>query len=321
MFGDWVSYGLLGLDDASRVGAAVQFFFDDITKIFFLLTTMIYIISFLRAALDSDRIRDFLNGKSRFAGYVIAAVFGAITPFCSCSSIPLFLGFTSAGIPLGITMSFLITSPMINEVAILLLGTLLGLKFTILYVATGLIAGIVGGIYIDLTRADRHLMPIGMKAVEFASAGPANRFDRITTKLTMKDRHSFAVQEVKSIIKRIWLWVFLGISLGSFLHGFVPDGFIADKLGTGSWWNVPSAVLIGIPLYANASGVIPVAQSLLAKGLPVGTTLAFMMSVVAASLPEFTMLRQVMKPRLLLTFFAMLLVFFTVAGWLFNIIY
>ena len=319
--GDWVSYSLFGFDPTGKIGNALQFFVDDTTKILFLLMTMIYIISFLRAGLDSDRIRTFLKGKSRFAGYVIAAGFGAITPFCSCSSIPLFLGFTSAGIPLGITMSFLITSPMINEVAILLLGSLLGMKFTVLYVVTGIVAGVSGGFFIDLIKAERHLMPIGKKAADFASANSNTKIDRIDSTITMRKRHDFALEEVKSIVKRIWIWVIAGISLGAFLHGFVPDGFIADKLGTGTWWTVPSAVAIGIPLYSNASGVIPVVQSLLAKGLPVGTALAFMMSIVAASLPEFTMLRQVMKPRLLLTFFAMLLVFFTLAGWLFNILF
>lgn len=323
LFGDWVSYSILGLSEESRVGAAVQFFADDTTKIFFLLTIMIYLISFLRAGLDTDKIRHYLNGKSRFAGYTLASGFGAITPFCSCSSIPLFLGFTSARIPLGITMAFLITSPMINEVAILLLGSLFGIKFTILYVATGLSAGILGGIFIDLIGAEKYLMPIGRKAADFAADETKSHIQtgKIQKSLNIKKRHDFALEEFKTIFKRVWIWVIVGVGIGSFLHGFIPDGFIESKLGSGSWWSVPAAVLLGIPLYSNASGIIPIAQSLLAKGLPMGTTLALMMSVVGASLPEFTMLRQVMKPKLLLIFFAMLLVFFTIAGWIFNLIF
>jgi len=321
LFGDWVSYSLFGLAEDSRIGAAVQFFADDTTKIFFLLTIMIYIISFVRAGLDTDRIREYLNGRTRFAGYTIASGFGAITPFCSCSSIPLFLGFTSAGIPLGITMAFLITSPMINEVAILLLGSLFGIKFTILYVITGLSAGIIGGIFIDLIGAEKYLMPIGRKAADFAADETREHIQtgKIQKTLNFKKRHDFALEEFRTIFKRVWIWIIVGVAIGSFLHGFIPDAFIESKLGSRSWWSVPAAVLLGIPLYSNASGIIPVAQSLLAKGLPVGTTLALMMSVVAASLPEFTMLRQVMKPKLLLIFFTMLLVFFTLAGWLFNI--
>lgn len=323
IFGDWVSYSLFGFTEESRVGAAVQFFADDTTKIFFLLTIMIYMISFLRAGLNTDRIRDYLNGKTRFAGYTLASAFGAITPFCSCSSIPLFLGFTSARIPLGITMAFLITSPMINEVAILLLGSLFGFKFTILYVITGLSAGIIGGIFIDLIGAEKHLMPIGRKAADFAADKTKEQIQlgKIKNTLNLKKRHDFAAGEFKTIFKRVWIWVIVGVGIGSFLHGFIPDGFIESQLGSGSWWSVPAAVLLGIPLYSNASGIIPVAQSLLAKGLPVGTTLALMMSVVGASLPEFTMLRQVMKPKLLLIFFTMLLVFFTMAGWIFNLVF
>lgn len=317
---DLISYRLLGLQSETRLGEAVHFFIEDVTKIYVLLTIMIYIISFLRAGLDTDRIRKFLSGKHRLAGYALASGFGAITPFCSCSSIPLFLGFTSARIPLGITMAFLITSPMINEVAILLLGSLFGIKFLLIYVITGLSAGILGGIFIDLIGAEKYLMPIGHKAVSMGETGREIPTESIEhRRLTMGERHRFAIHEFKTIFLRVWLWVILGVGIGSFLHGFIPEGYIENMLSGKEWWTVPAAVVVGIPLYSNASGIIPVAQTLLAKGLPMGTTLAFMMSVVAASIPEFTMLRQVMKPRLLLIFFLMLLTFFTLAGWLFNI--
>lgn len=314
---DSLTYRVLGLDPASQIAGSVHFFIEDVTKIYALLILMIYIISFLRAGLDTGRIRTFLSGKSRGVGYLFAAVFGAVTPFCSCSSIPLFLGFTAAGIPLGITMAFLITSPMINEVAVVLLGSMLGVRFMLLYVATGLAAGILGGLFMDLIGAERYLTPIGQRAANFAGAtGEQER--RISG---MRGRHEFAREELKTIFTRVWRWVLIGVGLGALLHGFVPESFISDHLGTGSWWSVPAAVLLGIPLYANASGVIPVIETLLQKGLPVGTALAFMMSIVAASLPEFMMLKQVMKPRLLIIFFLVLLVFFTLAGWVFNVIY
>jgi uncharacterized membrane protein YraQ (UPF0718 family) len=279
---------------------------------------MIYIIALLRAAVDTDRIRDYLKGKNRGIAYILAALFGSVTPFCSCSSIPLFLGFTSARIPLGITMAFLITSPMINEVALILLGSILGVKFMIFYVVTGLTAGILGGFFIDTIKAEKYLTPLGQQAKSFKTKDEPGMAPQ---KLSMKDRHVFAKDEVKSIVNRVWKWIFIGVGLGSALHGYVPEHFITDNLGKGNWWTVPGAVLLGIPLYTSASAVVPVAETLLAKGLPVGTTLAFMMSTVAASFPEFMMLKQVMKPRLLLIFFVMLLVFFTSAGWLFNAFY
>ena len=207
-------------------------------------------------------------------------------------------------------MAFLITSPMINEVALILLGSILGVKFMILYVLTGLSAGILGGFFIDTIRAERFLSPLGQQARSLKSEGDVQQ---TPVKLSLKDRHDFAREEVRTIVSRIWKWIFIGVGLGAALHGFVPEHFITDNLGRGNWWTVPGAVLLGIPLYSSASAIVPVAETLLAKGLPVGTTMAFMMSTVAASFPEFMMLKQVMKPRLLLIFFIMLLVFFTAA--------
>jgi uncharacterized membrane protein YraQ (UPF0718 family) len=235
--------------------------------------------------LNIERVREYLGGKNRIFGYFAAAAFGAVTPFCSCSSIPLFLGFTQARIPIGITMAFLITSPIINEVAIVLLGSLLGVKFMVCYVGVGILAGVVGGAFIDLIKAERYLTPLadsarGMNVAAGQSATEEN-------KMTLKDRHEFAADELKIIFARVWKWVLVGVGLGATLHGLVPESFVLKHLGAGQWWTVPSATLLGIPLYSNASGVIPVAETLLNKGLPVGTTLAFMMSTVAASFPEF----------------------------------
>ncbi len=313
---DWLVYSLIGLDRSSRFAGSLHFFIEDVTKIYVLLVVMIYLIALVRAGVDTERVRHFLMGKTRAAGYGLASLFGAVTPFCSCSSIPLFLGFTSARIPLGITMAFLITSPMINEVAVVLLGSILGIRFMVLYVITGMIAGILGGFFIDLIKAERYLTPIGQQA-----AGMDLEDDYTKSRLNLKNRHDFARSELKDIFSRVWKWVLIGVGLGAALHGFVPEELITGALGDGQWWSVPAAVILGIPLYANASGIIPVAESLLAKGLPVGTAMAFMMSVVAASFPEFMMLKQVMKPRLLVIFFLLLLFFFTIAGWIFNLVF
>ena len=322
-FADLIVYRLLGLTPGTRLGESVHFFFEDVSKIYVLLIIMIYIISILRSGLNTDKIKNYLEKRGRWAGYFIASGFGAITPFCSCSSIPLFLGFTSAGIPLGITMSFLITSPLINEVAVILLGSLLGVKFMVIYIVIGISSGVIGGLIIDLIKADRYLTVIGQKAVEQSHSSNENPdlTDFVDKISGFKYRHDFAVNELKTIFSRVWIWVIVGVGLGAAMHGFIPDNWILDHLGRGQWWSVPSAVFLGIPLYANASGVIPVVETLIRQGLPVGTAMAFMMSVVAASFPEFMMLKQVMKPQLLVIFFIILLTFFTLAGWILNIVF
>jgi len=316
LLADLVVYTWLKFPEGSRWAGSLHFFIEDVTKIFFLLLIMIYVIGLLRASLNTERIRVFLQGKNRFFGYFLGAGFGAITPFCSCSSIPLFLGFTQARIPIGITMSFLITSPIINEVAVVLLGGLLGIKFMIIYVVVGILAGVFGGIFIDAIKAERYLTSFAEKVHE--GSVELQEFEK--QKMTFIERHQFAKTELKTILSRVWKWVFIGVGLGALLHGFVPEEFITNNLGSGQWWSVPGAVLLGIPLYSNASGMIPIAESLLTKGLPVGTTLAFMMSTVAASFPEFVILKQVMKPRLLLIFFVMLLIMFTFVGLILNLI-
>ena len=318
---DWLIYDIANLEQTSHIGSSLHFFVEDTTKIFVLLIVMIYTIAIVRAALNVEAVRTYLIGKNRFFGYCVGSLFGAITPFCSCSSIPLFIGFTTARIPLGITMSFLITSPMINEVAIALLGGLLGIKFTIAYVAVGMLSGIIGGAFLDFIKAERYLESFITDAIPDSSDSPNGSTSIQLEKMDLKARHEFAKNELKEIFGRVWKWVIIGVGAGAILHGFVPKSFITETLGSGEWWTVPSAVIIGIPLYANASGIIPVAESLLGKGLPIGTTLAFMMSTVAASFPEFMMLKQVMKPKLLVIFFAILLVLFTITGWIFNAVW
>jgi len=317
LIADKLVYSVFGMEHGSHLAESLHFFIEDTTKIFALLVLMIYVIGYLRASLDVGAVRGYLAGKHRLFGYFAGAAFGAITPFCSCSSIPLFLGFTQARIPVGITMSFLITSPIINEVAVALLGSLLGIKFMVCYVAVGILAGVIGGSFFDLIKAENYLTEIAGSAL----GSNASQETEKRRRLSHKERCEFAKDELKTIFGRVWKWVLIGVGLGAGLHGFVPESFITDTLGAGQWWTVPGAVLLGIPLYSNASGIIPVAESLLGKGLPVGTTLAFMMSTVAASMPEFIMLKQVMKTKLLLIFFGLLLVLFTSVGWIFNILW
>ena len=314
----WLVVDFFGLSKETKLGDALHFFIEDTTKIFFLLLVMIYVIALIRASMNVERVRDYLAGKHKGVGYLLGSSFGAITPFCSCSSIPVFLGFTSAGIPVGITMSFLITSPLINEVAVLLLLSLLGWKFTLLYVVVGMSVGILGGVFLDAIKAERWLQSFAAKALERGQNAPSTDQSEQVESLTMKERHTFAKEEMLEIFGRVWKWVIIGVGLGSALHGFVPDGWIEEHLGNGQWWSVPSAVLLGIPLYSNATGVIPVMESLIKQGLPIGTTLAFCMSTVAASFPEFILLKQVMQWRLLAVLFVLLLVAFTLIGWIFN---
>ena len=319
-FASWLTYTILGLSADTKLGDAIHFFIEDVSKIFVLLIVMIYFIALLRASLKVEKVRDYLAGKNRGIGYLMGSSFGAITPFCSCSSIPVFLGFTSAGIPVGITMSFLLTSPLINEVAILLLMSLLGWKFTVLYVVIGMAVGILGGLFLDTIKAERWLQSFAADALKKGQQNTQNSMQAAESaeSLSFKERHEFAKEESLEIFGRVWKWVIVGVGLGAALHGFVPDGWIEQHLGDGQWWSVPAAVLLGIPLYSNATGVIPVMESLINNGLPVGTTLAFCMSTVAASFPEFILLKQVMQWRLLATVFVMLLVSFTLVGWIFN---
>ncbi len=315
----WVVFEGWGASPESNIASAVEFFLYDTVKILLLLVALIYVIAWLRATLNVEKVRDYLTGKGRGLGYFLGAMFGAVTPFCSCSSIPLFLGFTTARIPFGVTMSFLITSPLINEIAIVLLWGLLGWKFTVVYVLVGLTAGIIGGFFMDSIRAERWLQPFIIESMNNLPVHSAESSDTSTEKLSLRERHLFAYSEMTSIFRRVWHWVIVGVGIGALLHGFVPDNWFAENLGAGQWWSVPIAVLVAIPLYSNVTGIVPVMESLLVKGMPIGTTMAFCMSAVAASIPEFIMLRQIMTAKLQAVFIAYLWVIFTCVGWLFNI--
>lgn len=317
---NWLVFGLFGMTQDSHLGLSLEFFIYDTVKILLLLVALIYGIAWIRASLNVERVRDYLAGKRRGLGYFLGATFGAVTPFCSCSSIPLFLGFTTASIPIGITMSFLITSPLINEIAVVLLWGLLGWKFTTIYVVVGMAAGVIGGFVMDGLKADRWLQPFILESMgktpEHQYVNEAGEIQ----KLTVRQRHNFAYAEMFSIFKRVWKWVIIGVGIGAALHGFVPDNWFAENLGAGEWWTVPASILVAIPLYSNVTGIVPIMESLLVKGLPIGTTMAFCMSAVAASIPEVMMLRQIMTIKLQATFIAYLWVIFTLVGWLFNIL-
>lgn len=311
---DWMAYGLFSLEKGTKLADAVHFFIEDTTKIFFLLALMIYIIGFGRSFVSPEKVRVWLTGKSRFTGYVLAAILGAITPFCSCSSVPLFIAFLSAGIPLGVTMAFLITSPLVNEVAVVLLGEALGLQFTLAYVGTGIALGIIGGFIVDALNLNKWVEPYvwNIKMPTPQSAEEAKGWGW---------REKYARGEAVDIIKRVWLYVLIGVGLGSGLHGYVPQEWFMEYAGADNIFAVPLAVLVGIPLYSNATGIIPVAEVLLNKGVPIGTILAFIMSIVAISLPELLILRKVLKPQMLVFFVAFLFLAFVGVGYSFNIIF
>lgn len=308
---DVITYNALSLARETKLADAVHFFIEDTTKIFFLLAAMIYLISFTRSFVSPEKVRLWLTGRSRFTGYFLAVLLGAVTPFCSCSSVPLFIAFLSAGIPLGVTMAFLITSPMVDQVVIVLLGESMGLTFTIAYIVVGSIIGVVGGLLIDMLKLDSWVEPYvwNIKMPTPATAEEASGW---------KWRESYARNEVKDIVSRVWLYIFIGVGLGAALHGYVPKEWFLDHAGVDNPFAVPLAIVMGIPLYANAAGVIPVAEVLLNKGVPIGTILAFTMSVVAISLPEMLILRKVLKVKMLVFFAGYLFVSLIFVGYFFN---
>ncbi|MGM0691683.1 permease [Guyparkeria sp.] len=302
------------MTEGERFADALHFFVMDTTKIFFLLVVVIYAMGLLRALMSPERVRAYVRGKPPWLARTLAITLGAVTPFCSCSSVPLFIGFVEAGIPLGVTFSFLIASPMINEIAVVLLIGILGWELALLYVAAGVVVAWIGGMAMEWFRAERWVEDYVWK-IQMGEAQPP------VPDNSWQGRHRFAVAEVKEIVRRIWRWVVIGIALGAAFHGFVPGEWVTDHLGAqGNWLAVPGAVLLGIPLYANATGIIPVAEAMLGKGAAVGTTLAFMMSVAALSLPEILILRKVIRWPALALFAAVLAVAFTLVGWTFNLI-
>jgi len=313
-FANALVFGLLGLDPASHMGAAVHFFIMDVTKIFAMLVIIIYIMGLFRALLSPEKVRDYVRGKPQWLARGSAVGLGAVTPFCSCSSVPLFIGFVEAGIPLGVTFSFLIASPMINEVAVVILFGILGWELAIMYVAAGLTVAYVGGVIMERFRPERWVEDYVWKIQMGEAALPQ-------ADTSLAGRHRYAWGEVKEIVGRLWKWVIAGIAVGALFHGYVPEDWVTEHLGgQDNWLAVPGAVVLGVPLYFNATGVIPVAEAMLGKGVAIGTTLAFMMSIAALSLPEMIILRKVIRWPALALYAGVLAIAFTLVGWGFNLI-
>ncbi len=313
-FASLLIYQILGVDPASHTGAALHFFVMDTTKIFFLLFIIIYVMGLLRAMLSPERVREYVRGKPKWLARTLAIILGAVTPFCSCSSVPLFIGFVEAGIPLGVTFSFLIASPMINEVAAVILVGILGWQLAALYIGAGLLVAYVGGVVMERFRPERWVEDYVWK-IQMGEA------QAITPDNSLSGRHRFAIAEVKEIIGRIWKWVFAGVALGALFHGYVPEAWVVEYLGgKDNWFAVPGAVALGVPLYSNATGVIPLAEAMLGKGVAIGTTLALMMSIAALSLPEMLILRKIIRWPALAIYASVLAVAFTLFGWTFNLI-
>ena len=320
-FADWFVYGIIGMSAETSFGEALHFFVYDVLKILFLLFTIISVIAYLRSYIDNEKLKTFIEKQPKVLAHLFASIFGAITPFCSCSSIPVFIGFTEAGIPFGVSMSFIITSPMINEIAILVLAGIIGWKITAIYIVTGIAVGTFGGMIMEKFGWGKYLqdylLKLGTKT-ETSSCCCSCSCGGEEEKQTTKDRIVEALIYAKDLFKKIWLFVLLGVGIGAFLHGYVPQEFFIKYMGGNNLFAVPLAVLTGIPLYADATTIIPIAQVLINKGAAIGTVLVFMMAVVGLSLPEMIIISRVMKKELIIRFVIFMFIAFTLVGYFYN---
>jgi uncharacterized membrane protein YraQ (UPF0718 family) len=310
---DRMTYEVFGINPDTHLAASVNFIIYDVMKIFVLLAVMIFIVSYLRTYVTPEKTRKVLGGKKGLRYHLIASLIGAVSPFCSCSSVPLFIGFVEAGVPLGVTFSFLITSPLVNEAAVAVLWATLGFRATAIYVVSGIILGVLGGYLIGALKLERYVeefvykIKVGQKASE-------------SEKLTARERAVTAFEGVKEIVGKVWIYVIIGVSIGGIFHGYAPEGILEKYAGKDNLFAVPIAVLIGVPLYSNVMGMIPIMESLIGKGLPIGTSLAFLMSVTAVSLPEMVILKKVLKKELIAVFVSIVALSIIFTGYLFNIL-
>lgn len=307
-----LTFGLLGLTPGKPFSGAVQFFLFETPKVMMLLALVVFVVGIIRTFFTPGRTRRILTGRRESVGNVLAALLGIVTPFCSCSAVPLFIGFVTAGVPLGVTLSFLISAPMVNEIALVLLLGLFGWKVAALYVTTGLAIAIAAGWVIGRMKMERYV-----EEWVYANGATPGREEET---LAFEARLGRGWEAVRDIVGKVWLYVIAGIAVGAGIHGYVPANAMASIMGRGAWWSVPLSVLIGVPMYSNAAGIIPVVQALLAKGAALGTVLAFMMSVIALSLPEAIILRKVLKPPLVALFFAVVAAGIMFVGYLFNLL-
>jgi len=313
-FARWLTYRLAGLQPGTRLGSAVEFFVFESPKVLLLLVLVVFGVGIVRSFFTPERTRQLLAGRNESVGNVLAALLGIVTPFCSCSAVPLFIGFVTAGVPLGVTFSFLVSAPMVNEVAVVLLFGLFGWKVAAIYTATGVLIAIVSGWTIGRLRPEGYVEEWVFKT---RSAGPG----LVEERPSWSDRLEAGWRAVKEIVGKVWPYVLAGIAVGAGIHGYVPENFMASIMGKGAWWSVPVAVLIGIPMYSNAAGIIPVVQALLGKGAALGTVLAFMMAVIGLSLPETIILRRVLKPTLIAVFIGVVGTGILLVGYLFNVLF
>ena len=308
---DYLVFNLMGFQPGTHSGEAVNFFFYDTAKVFLLLVTIIFVVAIIRSYLPPERARKLLSHKREYVGNMLAALLGIVTPFCSCSAVPMFIGFIESGLPLGVTFSFLISSPTVNEVALVMLWGLFGWKIALLYTATGVTIAFIGGIVIGKLKLEDQVEGY----VYEIKMGEA-----VVIVPTWNEKLLYARDYTRDILKRVWLFVLLGIGFGAWIHGYVPIDFVVKYAGPDNPFAVIIAVLIGIPLYSNAAGTIPIVQALVGKGLPMGTALAFMMAIVAISTPEMIILRKVIKPKLIAIFVGIVTVAIIIVGYMFNAI-
>ena len=310
---DWLAFEVLSLDRGTHLAQSVAFFLYEAPKVLMLLVLIVFAVGVVRTFFTPEQTRRTLAGRRESAGNVMAAGLGVVTPFCSCSAVPLFLGFIEAGVPLGVTFSFLISAPMVNEVALVLLLGLFGWRVAGLYLATGLLIAVVAGWVLGKMRLERYLEPWVLEARMAASVATEH-------KPGWNDRLNSAIDAVREIVGKVWPYVLGGIAIGAGIHGYVPDGLLSGIMGRGAWWSVPAAVVVGVPMYSNAAGIIPIVQALLEKGAALGTVLAFMMSVIALSLPEMIILRRVLRPQLIAAFVGIVAAGILIVGTLFNLV-
>lgn len=315
---DWLTYDQLGLDAASHLGSALNFFIYDTVKIILLLFAISSLMGVVNAYFPIERLRNYLMTHKLYGmQYLLVSIFGAITPFCSCSSIPLFIGFVKGGIPLGVTFAFLITSPLVNEVAVAMFLGSFGLKVTVVYVVSGILLGMVGGILLGRMRLEP-LLSDWVKQIQAQSTKQIEVWDLEHVSFTR--RLPVILREAWSIVRNVLIYVIIGIGIGAMMHGYVPEGFFEHYMARDNWFAVPLAVVFAVPMYANAAGIVPIIEVFVAKGIPLGTAIAFMMAIVGLSLPEATLLKKVMTWRLIGIFFGTITLFIILLGYLFNFI-
>lgn len=317
-FANLVTYQWLNLVKGSHLADAVNFFVYDTIKIFLMLSVIIFVVAIIRSFFPPEKTRKILSYKRQYVGNIVAALLGIVTPFCSCSAVPIFIGFVEAGIPLGITFSFLISSPMVNEVALILLWGMFGPGIALIYISTGLIVAIISGLVIGRLHLEKYVEGYVYEIAK--ESNEVNGIEMIVPEQTWQDRLLYAKQYVLDILRRVWPYVLIGIGLGAGIHGYVPTDFLAAYAGKDNIFAVPIAVLMGVPLYSNAAGVIPLVAALQEKGMAMGTVLAFMMAVTALSLPEMIILRNVLKPKLIGVFIGIVATAIIIVGYVFNAI-